>query len=119
MLLATLIRDAPLKPRFVSAVLAPIAPPNETIPAVPALEVTLLFPLIVLENVMSAPSVDVPPFVVSTTTLPVRPTAPVKATEELTVVNVMPLRVEAPLIPIGPVSLFEVVMFPLIVEDPV
>ena len=68
--------------RFVGGVVPPTIPPKTTFPVVPALKVTAVAPLSVLENVMVAPAGVPPPLVVSkvgapdATTGPVRPIVP-------------------------------------------
>ena len=66
-----------MKERFVRAAVPPTAPVKETIPAVPALNVSAVAPLSVLEKLMLAPAGVPPAFVVSKVGAPETVTGPV------------------------------------------
>jgi hypothetical protein len=105
MLLPTWIEAALVKTRFMRGVVPPTAPVNEMTPAVPALNVSAVAPLSVLEKLMLAP-VTVPPlFVLSNVGAPAIATGPVivmtpplVVTFPFTLIAVAPVYVNAPVV---------------------
>ncbi len=87
--------DAPITVKLVSGVIAPIAPPKETAPAVPPLMVTAAAPLSVLENVTLAPAALPPAFVLSNVGDPLTRAGPVIAIAAPLVVTLPPTLIAA------------------------
>jgi hypothetical protein len=77
MLAPTLIELALVKLKFVGAAVPPTAPVKVTTPPVPALSVTAVAPLSVLEKLMFAPAAVPPAFVLSNVGAPLAVTGPV------------------------------------------